>query len=264
VAAVVAAGVWTAGAHQETAADYQGPAAEQFLAKARIVRTADLGKGITLPKKLTLELEGVTRFGVFKSIDESKPGVTIMPNGKADVNFQDSWQTEVAAYHVDRIIGLGLVPATVERHISGRVGSLQWFVESMATEAERRDRNLTPPDQGAWDRLMLKVSLFDQLIANVDRHLNNLLVTKDFDVRLIDHSRSFRTRSTLDKPGDLRQFSRSLLDGIQKLEKKELKKRAGKYLLDEQIDRLLTRRDAILALAKKLIAEKGEAAVIYQ
>jgi hypothetical protein len=108
------------------------------------------------------------------------------------------------------------------------------------------------------------VSLFDQLIANVDRHLNNLLVTKDFDVRLIDHSRSFRINRTPDKPDSLQRFSQSLLDGIKRLEKKDLKKRAGKYLLDEQIDRLLQRRDAILALAKKRIAEKGEAAVIYQ
>jgi hypothetical protein len=180
------------------------------------------------------------------------------------MNFQDSWQTEIAAYHVDRIIGLGLVPATVERHIGGRVGSLQWFVESMMPEAERVEKKIPPPDHEAWARLMQKVSLFDQLIANVDRHLNNLLVTKDFDVRLIDHSRSFRINRTPDKPDSLQRFSQSLLDGIKRLEKKDLKKRAGKYLLDEQIDRLLQRRDAILALAKKRIAEKGEAAVIYQ
>ena len=252
-----------ASASQETAADYQGPAAEQFLAKARILKAEDLGKGITLPKRVTLELNGITHRAVFKSIDELKPGGTRMPDGTVEVNFQDSWQTEIAAYQVDRIIGLGLVPATVERRVTTTVGSLQWFVESMMPEAERVAKKISPPDSEAWARLMFKVRLFDQLIANVDRHLNNMLVTKDFDVRLIDHSRSFRTNRDLARPDDLERFSRALLDGIQQLEKKDLKKRAGRYLRDEQIDRLLQRRDAILALAKKRIAEKGEAAVIY-
>ena len=34
---------------------------------------------------------------------------------------------------------------------------------------------------------MFKVRLFDNLIYNVDRHLNNILITKDFEIRLIDH-----------------------------------------------------------------------------
>jgi hypothetical protein len=39
---------------------------------------------------------------------------------------------------------------------------------------------------------------------------------------------------------------------------------AGKYLTSGQIDRLFQRRDAIVALAKKRVAEKGEAAVLYK
>ena len=261
--AVLALGTWTTAASQETAATYQGPAAEQFLAKARVLKAEGLGKGITLPQKVTLELKGVTHRGVFKSIDEFKPGATRLPDGKVDVNFQDSWQTEIAAYHVDRIIGLGLVPATVERKVNSNVGSLQWFVESMMPEAERFAKKLSPPDLEAWNRIMFKVRLFDQLIANVDRHLNNMLVTADFDVRLVDHSRSFRTFRELPRPEDLQRFSQSLLDGITRLSKDEVKKRAGRYLRAEQIDSLLKRRDAILALAKKLVATKGEAAVIY-
>jgi hypothetical protein len=261
--ALLALGVWTVSASQETAAEYQGAAAEAFLVKARIVATRDLGKGITLPQKVTLELDGTTRSGVFKSIDESKPGATRMPDGSIDVGYQDSWQTEIAAYAVDKIIGLGLVPATVERRVGTNIGSLQWFVVSMMPEAERVAKKISPPDTEAWNRLMFKVRLFDQLIANVDRHLNNILVTKEFDVRLIDHSRSFRPNRELAKADDLQRFSQTLLDGIKRLEKNDVKKRTGRYLTDAQIDRLLQRRDAILALAKKRVAEKGEAAVIY-
>ena len=231
--------------------------------KARVVTTVKLGTGITEPEKVTLEVDGVTRFGVFKNIDEYKPGMSRMADGTLDLGYQDSWQTEIAAYVVDRLIGLGLVPATVERSVKGRTGSLQWFVESEMTEAQRAERNVVPPDLEAWNRLMFKVRLFDQLIANVDRHMKNLLVTKEFDVRLIDHSRSFRPTKDLKAPGDLTRFSKALLDGIARLEKKELTKQTKRYLRADQIDRLLQRRDAIVALAKKLIAERGEAAVIY-
>jgi hypothetical protein len=105
--------------------------------------------------------------------------------------------------------------------------------------------------------------LFDELIANVDRHLNNIKITADFDLRLIDHSRSFRTTPELRNPDRLTRFSRSLLDGIKKLEYPDLRKRTVRWLDDGQIRAVLTRRDAIVALANKAIAEKGEAAVIY-
>jgi hypothetical protein len=43
-----------------------------------------------------------------------------------------------------------------------------------------------------------------------------------------------------------------------------LKEHVGKYLSPSQIRGLLNRRDAILALSKKLVAEKGAGAVLYQ
>ena len=262
--AVALATVFTVHARQETAEVYQGKAAEDFLTKARIVSTRPMGTGITRPFRVTLELDGVTRQAVFKSIDERKAGVTTMPDGTSEIDFQDSWQTEIAAYTVDRIIGLGLVPATVERRVEGKVGSLQWFVEVMATEAERLEQKLSPPDTEDWNEQIFTTRLFDQLIANVDRHLKNILVTKEYKLRLIDHSRSFRINRSLAKPELLTRFSRSLLEGLTRLEKKDLQKQVGKYLTSGQIDRLLNRRDAILALAKKRIAEQGEAAVLYK
>ena len=261
VFAVMAA--WPVLATQDGASNYQGAAAEQFLLKGRITATKDAGEGVTLSKIVTLEHNGATHRGLFKTIDESKLGATKLADGTIDVGFQDSWQTEIAAYQVDLIIGLGLVPATVERRIGTNIGSVQWFVDYKMKEAERIEKKVSPPDLETWNRAMYKVRLFDQLIANVDRHLKNILVTENFEVRLIDHSRSFRINRELTRPQDLARFSKALLEGIQKLEKQDLKKKTGRYLTDAQIDRLLQRRDAILALAKKLVAEKGEAAVIY-
>jgi len=249
-------------APQETWEQYQSAEAEQFLLKARVRSLRDLGEGVTLPQKAELELNGVQHFAVFKTIDDRKTGVTQL-SASAEINFQDSWQLEVAAYVVDRIIGLRMVPATVERVINGRTGSLQWWIQSEMSEEERRKRQLTPPDIEAWNRVYLKMVLFDQLICNVDRHMNNIKITKDFDLRLIDHSRSFRQWKELKDTKYLTRFSRALLEGLPKLEYKDLRTKLRRYLLDDQIRGLLARRDAILALAKKHVAERGEAAVIY-
>ncbi len=247
---------------QETWEQFQGAAAEQFLLKARLRSIKALGTGVTMPQRAELELDGVQHSAVFKTIDDRKGGVTQLQRS-SEVNFQDSWQLEVAGYAVDRLIGLRMVPATVERTLNGRTGSLQWWVQSAMSEAERRKQNVTPPDLEAWTRTYQKMVLFDQLIFNVDRHLNNVLVTQDFDLRLIDHSRSFRAWNELRDPKLVTRVSRSLLAGLRTLEYADLRKRVGRYLLDEQIRGLLARRDAILALTARAVAERGEAAVLY-
>lgn len=248
---------------RETAEIYQGEAAEQFLSKARIVRMQRLTTGVTAPSRATLELDGVTRSAAFKTVDEERPGVMPLSTGQVEVNFTDSWRTEIAAYIVDRIIGLGLVPATIERSYRQTPGSLQWWVESEMAEAERVRNKIDPPDTEAWNQQQFKMQLFDNLIYNTDRHLNNLLVTKDFEIRLIDHSRSFRNFGVLKPDHTLTRFSRSLLAGLGKLEAADLNKRLRRYLTPSQINSMLQRRDAILELANRLVAERGEAAVLY-
>lgn len=247
----------------ETAAQYQGAAAEEFLKKAKVVRVRPIGTGVTLPEKATLELDGVERFAAFKTIDEKRLGVTQLSTGPPEVNFQDSWQLEIPAYTIDMVIGLGMVPATIERRVNNKLGSLQWWVASMMAEADRAKQKLEPPDKETWDREVLKMRLFDALIYNVDRHANNILITQDFHLRLIDHSRSFRPQKALRNPEQLTRFSKSLLEGIKRLTYEDLKKQTGKYLNDAQIKTVIQRRDAILELAAKLVAEKGEAAIIY-
>ena len=97
---------------QETREAYQGEAAETFLRKARVTRVTDIPVGVTQPQKVTLEMDGVTHMAAFKIVDIDKPGATPLSDGSFEVAFQDSWKTEVAAYEIDKLIGLGMVPAT--------------------------------------------------------------------------------------------------------------------------------------------------------
>lgn len=249
-------------ARQETPA-YQGEAAEEFLRRARITRIRAVGTGVTGPRRATLERDGMVQDAAFKDIDFMRPGVTQLDDGTVVFNMQDNWRFEVAAYRIDRMIGLGLVPATVEREYRGIPGSLQWWVESEQTEAERLRNNVRPPDAEQWERQQLKMRLFDNLLFNWDRHGNNILVTKDFELRLIDHSRAFLAYDQLRREHELTRFSRSLLDGIERLTREDLRREVGRYIEGSKIDALLARRDRILGLAQTRIQEHGEAAVLY-
>jgi len=181
-----------------------------------------------------------------------------------EVQFQDSWRTEVAAYELDKLIGLGMVPATVERTVNGTQGSMQYWVDSVMDEGERLKKKINPPNRIDWIQQIARIRLWDNLIYNTDRNLGNLLITSDWKIRLIDHSRTIRPFDQLKTPKDLTTFSRELLAKLEELNEPMLKDHLGKYLSSYQIQGLLKRRDAILALSKKLVAENGAGAVLFK
>jgi hypothetical protein len=131
-------------------------------------------------------------------------------------------------------------------------------------EGQRLKKKAQPPSQVVWNQQIAKIRLWDNLIYNTDRNLGNLLITSDWKIRLIDHSRTFRPFEQLKDPKQFTMFSRTLLANIKQLNEPMLKEHLGKYLSPVQINGLLKRRDAIIALADKMVAEKGAGAVLYQ
>ena len=120
---------------------------ERFLIDAPIVRLGKTLGGVTYSRQAILELDGVTRFGVWKTIDEKKGGLTEFAGGRGgEVNFQDSWRTEIPAYELDKLLGLNMVPATVARTHNGVQGSLQAWVDLGMSEAERLRKKISAPD----------------------------------------------------------------------------------------------------------------------
>lgn len=236
---------------------------ERFLTDAPIVRLGKTLGGVTFSRQAILELDGVTRFGIWKTIDDKKHGYTEFAGGRGEMNFQDSWRTEIPAYELDKLLGLNMVPATVARTYNGVDGSLQAWVDLGMSEAERLRKKISAPDREAWNRQMYNVRVFDNLIYNTDRHANNIWVRKDWTIVLIDHSRSFRPFPQLKTENDLRRFSRSLLAALEKLDRAAIDAKMSKYLDRYQIDALLARRDLIVARAQRLAREQGEAAVLF-
>lgn len=241
---------------------FQGADIEEMLKSGKIASLKTLPEGVTLPKKATLEFKGEQRFGVWKTIDEGPVPVKQLDGG-VELQFQDSWRTEVAAYELDKLIGLGMVPATVPRTFNGKQGSMQFFVDSMMDEGQRAKKKIQAADPILWKYQLANMYLWDNLIYNIDRNVGNMLITSDWHIRLIDHSRTFRPFEQLQSPKLLTAFSRTLLESIRKLDQPTLQAHLGNYISKVQITALLKRRDAILSLADKLAAQKGAGSVLF-
>src|SRR5690349_13795630 len=89
----------------------QGQEVEQFLKKGRIVAKEPLGAGVTGSLKVTVQQGDKKQFAVLKTVDQKRPGLQPNAAGELELDFQDSWRTEIAAYELDKLLGLGMVPA---------------------------------------------------------------------------------------------------------------------------------------------------------
>jgi hypothetical protein len=227
---------------------------ERFLKKAEVAGRGKIGTGVTNPENVTLELGGVVRHAVFKTIDEKF----------------DNWRNEVAAYELDKLLGIGMVPPTVERSIGGRRGCLQLWVTG--STMDRHDGSF--PDIERWRDQVSVMWLFDDLIANVDRHLNNAMVSPEHRLMLIDNSRAFRDKEQLLNDLNAKgtgtharfwgveydakrerfptRYPRSLIERLRSVTDKEIKDAIDRYVWGWRQKLVLERRKLILGRVESM------------
>jgi hypothetical protein len=240
----------------------EGDEAERFLRAAAVVEMTPLSVGVTKSHQVTLRLGTRTAQGIWKTIDKFSLRQRFT-DGRLEGLFRDTYKHEIAAYELDKLLGLGLVPPTVERRIEGETGSLQLWIEGAMSEAERLSKGLHAPDVERWNRQMHGVRLLHQLTDNTDyRNISNLLIGPDFSLYAIDFSRAFRLHRDLRKEDALKRFPRPVLERLRGLTPKLAHKRLGRWLTKQQIKTLLARRDRVVDLATRRIAEHGEEAVL--
>jgi hypothetical protein len=233
-----------------------------FLQEAKVLKEKELGKGSTVPLRLTLTDGHVTHDAVFQSIDEHK-ALMEFAGGRREVNFVDSWRYNVASFQIAELLGIGdMMPVTVERKYNGKSGSLSWWIDTLMDERERVTRKKEAPNPVAWNEQMQRLRVFTQLVDDTDRNLGNVLITPQWKLIMIDFTRAFRLQPVI-KQEEITRCDRHLLDALDHLELDTLTKTTVGFLTPAEAKAVIARRDLIVAYVRKLIAEKGEAAVLY-
>ncbi len=242
-----------------------GEAGEIFLHTAEIVKLEEFEtKGITRPLRATLTDGDLTLRAVFKDVDHLDVKWKT-DDGRIFFNVIDHYKNEIASYELDKLLGLGMVPPTVERQIGRDVGSLQFWVEGSMTEWDRkRVEKLSPPDMEAWNNQISTIKLYLQLIWDTDfNNISNVMVdTHYWKIWKIDASRAFYTNPKLRNEDSINRFSRRFLTALEGLDREILEKTFKPWLSKRQIKNLWQRRNRILELAEERVAEFGES-VLY-
>ncbi len=221
-------------------------------------------QAVTKPLRLTLEKEGLRRHAIWKN-----------PAGRQR-GYVEGWKWEIAAYRLDKYLGLNMIPPTVERRFRGERGSCQLMVEAMSNLREMRIKDVKiPPDRLlAWNRNIYLQRAFDNLIANEDRHAGNYLITEDLRMILIDHSRSFRTSKKFTDnlifterhdagPMVMRQLPNAFFLKLEALDFDVIRGIVGEFLNDREIEAVLARKNLILEEINQRIIELGKDQVLY-
>jgi hypothetical protein len=206
----------------------------RFLESAPVVSMERVGSGSTDPQKVILADDGRRYRAIFKDVDQR----------------DRSYTNEVAAYRIDRMLGLGMVPPTVIREIDGVTGSLQAWVENAFNEEDRLAEDLQPPDPSSFEEQRDHAGVFDVLIFNIDRNGSNTLISfDDWKIHLIDHEQALKPN--LPSPYHLAD-GRSMLDAdlaaaLASLEPATVHAELDSLLSEDQIAALLERRDLLIA-----------------
>jgi len=242
----------------------QRPELEEFLKTAEIIKSKDIGEGVTKPCKLDMQRGDEVLSGCWKNPSGMQKG------------FLEGWQYEIAAYAMDKLLGLNMIPPTVEREFDDHRGSLQFWITSEMSDLERMERGIRIPQDKleSWNKQKYLTRAFDCLIANEDRTQQNILYTKDWRTILIDHSRSFRSSDIFKKQlvfgknGLLaqklfRRLPKTFVEKVRALNFDKVKQAVGPYLSDEEIEAILARKELLLGEIDKMVEEKGESKVLY-
>jgi hypothetical protein len=160
--------------------------------------------------------------------------------------FKESYKTEIAAYELDKLLKMDMVPPTVERQLEGNRGAAQQWVENVVDAADPAIP--AGESRGHWEKQLVRMTMFDNLIGNRERNKRNMLRDKAWGLILIDHSRAFGVESEL-------YHKMSAIDdaywaGIERLTPAQLDGALQPWLDPQEINAILERREKMRAEIK--------------
>ena len=220
----------------------------EYLRTAAIDKVGDVPVGVTKPERAFFAPGGLAHSAVVKHLPPSFRS-----------GFWESYKSEIAAYEVDRLLGMDMVPPTVERRVGHDLASVQLWLDDC--------RLLKTVDQSScprpveWAKQVCRQRAFDNLVANIDRNQGNLLIDGAWNLILIDHSRAFaQNRMPFEK--ELVRLDRPFFERLKALDEASLMKHVRPWVAsDGEVRNILKRRDRIVAHLEELARERGDAVV---
>lgn len=247
----------------------QRAAREEFLKTAEIVRFEEIGEGVTKPFKLYLRKDGLELKAAWKN-----------PRGMQG-GYLEGWQYEIAAYRLDKLLGLNMVPVAVEREFQGKPGALVLWAENKYSLLKIMEQGIRIPDEARdhTEKMKWLTRAWDCLIANEDRTQQNILYTEDWRVIVFDHSRAFRStgefadrimfghdgvkKGASGDPFLIRRIPIWFVDRIKGLTFDAIRTAVGDTLTDKEIKAVLVHRDLLLKEIDWMVQQQGREAVLY-
>lgn len=218
---------------------------EAFLTTAEVVKVEEVPIGVTKPKRAYVAAGGLCESFAWKALP---PGI--------HKGFWDSYKSEIAAYELDKHLRLGMVPVTVERQIKGDRGAAVIWVKNVRSWEEA----LRAPKAPSWNRNVVRMKMWDNLVGNSDRNKGNILVDYVGNFYFIDHSRAFTSEKKLYQK--LENIDMELWQQMLTLDYETLKTVIGKWVGNGEIRAVLARRDRMKKEIDGIIAARGDAAIL--
>jgi len=231
---------------------------EAYLKTAEILELQDIPIGVTKPRRATLAPGGPVGAFAWKPI---RPG---MYGG-----FMESYKSEIAAYEIDKLLRLDMVPPKVERRVKGDVGvAVMWCPDVRSFKdmggVPGTGQVPGPPsiEFARWNQQVVRAKMFDNLVGNPDPNQGNWLVDSQWNLILIDHTRALTTRKDLfHKMG---RIDADLWAKMQALDEPSLTAALGSWVGKGEIRSILARRDKMQKVIDEMIKAQGEANVFVK
>src|SRR5262245_7820390 len=141
---------------------------EKFLLTAEILRTRDIGKGVTDSRVATLSDGTLTHDAHVQSVSVEMP--VFQSRTRTEMNFKDQFRYNIAAYRISRLLGLANVPVSVQRRVERSQAAVTWWIDDvLMDELERlkREKGKTIPADWRLEKTagyIHVMRVFDELI----------------------------------------------------------------------------------------------------
>ena len=226
---------------------------EAYLRTAEIERTTGTSVGVLGPRHAYFKPGGLAAGAAVKPF----------PPGRRD-GFFESYMSEIAAYKLDRMLDLNMVPPTVERRYEGKEASAQLWVENVIMLSDVQKKGLKDPNPFRWNQNLHRAQVFDDLVGNIDPNAGNWLFDPAWNFYKIDCSRCFT--DTMKMPFEvkkaIRKIDRPFFDRLKALDRDAVRKEIGDLLTENNaFPRLFSRRDSIVRDFEELAKQNGDAQV---